>query len=212
MGLLLGAVVAGSYLFLNGALTSDEEMIIPVNTAQKIEEMWEDVMLSPQKTPLLTVEAVPQEQEAPSASSEANAEIQSAQEIQEIQQREEVKEIKEVKEVKAVKEKVKSVPQKTAEEKHLLSVDQHAYTLQLVGARKESGVKHFIQRHAIEDKAYYFKTKLGGKEWYVVVYGEYPSLEAAKQAAVSIPSSMKQESDPWIRKMEAIHQDIKQAS
>lgn len=109
----------------------------------------------------------------------------------------------------APKAAVKSSDKKTMskEEEHLLSVDKNYYTLQLVGARNEKSVKQFIQKHELDEHAYVYRTKLSGKDWYVVVLGEYATQDEAKAAAASIPANIA--AKPWIREFTSIHSDIK---
>lgn len=92
------------------------------------------------------------------------------------------------------------------EEEYLLTVDKHYYTLQLVGARNEKSVQQYIQKNQLEEHAYLYRTKLSGKDWYVVVIGEYPSMEEAKMAAADFPSHIA--AKPWIREFTSIHKDI----
>lgn len=95
------------------------------------------------------------------------------------------------------------------EELHLLSLNKKHYTLQLIGSRTEQNAKQFITQHGISNKAYTYKTKVSGKDWYVVVYGDYPSKQAAKIAMNTMPSSLKvKELKPWIREVESVHKDL----
>lgn len=94
-------------------------------------------------------------------------------------------------------------------EKYLLSLDKQGYTLQLVGARNEENIKYFMSKHGIEQKATYFKTKLSGKDWYVVVYGHYPTLHEAKAAIAQLPATLADAPlEPWIREISAVQADI----
>ncbi|MGE3317852.1 MAG: SPOR domain-containing protein [Candidatus Berkiella sp.] len=92
------------------------------------------------------------------------------------------------------------------EEEYLLSVDKNFYTLQLVGARNENSVKQFIQKHELDEHAYVYRTKLSGKDWYVVVLGEYATMDEAKVAASGLPTHIA--AKPWIREFTSIHSDI----
>lgn len=98
----------------------------------------------------------------------------------------------------------------TSEEELLLAVKDDHYTLQLLGARSEESVKQFIQAHDIADSTHYFKTKLSGKDWYVVVYGDYYSKAEALSAIDSMPSSLRDQSaQPWVRELKSIQKDIR---
>ncbi len=95
-------------------------------------------------------------------------------------------------------------------EEHLLSVNKKYYTLQLVGARNEKSLRQFVQKNELEEHAYIYRTKLSGKDWYVVVLGEYATMDEAKVAATSIPEQIA--AKPWIREFTSIHSDIKKQS
>ena len=95
----------------------------------------------------------------------------------------------------------------TTAEEHLLSVDKKYYTLQLVGARNEKSLHQFIQKNELANQAHVYRTKLSGKDWYVVVLGEYATMDEAKTAASGIPASIT--AKPWIREFNSIHSDIK---
>lgn len=106
-------------------------------------------------------------------------------------------------------EAVQEDQMRTVSEKRLLERDQTHYTLQLLGARKEDNVQRFIQQNALQEKADYYRTTLSGKEWYVVVYGDYPDLQAAKAALQSMPEHLKKAAAaPWIRDLKSVQQDI----
>jgi DamX protein len=96
------------------------------------------------------------------------------------------------------------------EEEYLLSIDKKYYTLQLVGARNEKSVQQFIQKNELDEHAYVYRTKLSGKDWYVVVLGEYATMDEAKAAAQGIPQHIA--AKPWIREFTSIHSDIKKQS
>ena len=78
-------------------------------------------------------------------------------------------------------------------------MNKQGYTLQLVGARSEENIKQFIAKYGIQNDASYFKTKLSGKDWYVVVYGNYATQEQAKAAMKNLPESLATAPlQPWI--------------
>lgn len=96
-------------------------------------------------------------------------------------------------------------------EQHLMKTSAHHYTIQLLGTRSEESIKQFIQQHAIANSAHYYRTQLDGKDWYVMVYGEYPSREDAKVAMQKLPLSLQQAKlQPWIREVSSIQQDIRE--
>lgn len=99
-----------------------------------------------------------------------------------------------------------------SEETHLLAVNKNHFTLQLLGASKEENVKAFIAKHGIADKTHYFRMKRSGKDWFVVVYGDYSSQDAARAAVKSMPASLKNANlQPWVREINSVHEDIRQS-
>lgn len=117
---------------------------------------------------------------------------------------------------KAVTEAEKPVAIKAAlseKEQTLLSRSDKAYTIQLLGARNEQSVKQFVGKQEMANKATYFRTKLSGKDWFVVVYGDYPSADAAKAAADDIAQLLPNDTvKPWVRQMNSVQQDINKYS
>lgn len=94
-------------------------------------------------------------------------------------------------------------------EAKLLAADAHHYTVQLVGAKDEEKVKQFIAQHQLEG-IHYFRTQREGKDWYVVLQGEYPSLQAAQAAIDKLPATLKQADTPWVRELQSVQSEIKE--
>jgi DamX protein len=75
------------------------------------------------------------------------------------------------------------------------------FTIQLLGSSSEANVKKFIAHHGLGSKAQYVRSMRGEKEWFVVYYGNYPSMEEAKAAILTMPPSLKKEGvAPWIKR------------
>lgn len=98
-------------------------------------------------------------------------------------------------------------PTPAASKKRLLAIDKSRYTLQLMGLSKESSAKSFIAKNKLAGKVTYFKTTIKQKTFYILVYGDYPSLEAAKATISTLPP-MLQKFKPWPRKMAMVHNAI----
>ena len=78
----------------------------------------------------------------------------------------------------------------------------------MLGAREEASVQKFLAKYpSLKDIAYY-KTRHRNKDWFVVVYGQFPSKESAKQALSKLPNSL-QQSKPWPRPMADIQAEIR---
>lgn len=79
---------------------------------------------------------------------------------------------------------------------HKLKPTSPTFTLQFLATRQLSRAQHFIKTHHLvgKVKCYYLQTQA----WYVVVYGEYHSIEAANKAIKALPSALQQQT-PWVR-------------
>jgi len=94
------------------------------------------------------------------------------------------------------------------QEEQLLATNKSHYTLQLLGGREEKSIKKFIKQHELEGKSFCFRTKRGGKDWFIAVYGEFDSQKAAKAALNDIPTLQDSKLQPWVRDLNAVHEDI----
>ncbi len=84
------------------------------------------------------------------------------------------------------------------------------YTIQLLGSAKQKPLDKFIKRHKLKDKASWFKTRRYGKDWYVLVYGVYPSEKNARQALTNLPDALRT-SSPWPRTLGSVQTAIVKA-
>lgn len=97
-----------------------------------------------------------------------------------------------------------------ASTKHLLTVAPSSYGLQLLGLSNVAAVNRFIANNQLAGKANYYRTVRDGKEWYVVIYGEFKSPAEAKAAAAKLSATIK-DLKPWVRSYKAIQAVIKAA-
>jgi len=86
-------------------------------------------------------------------------------------------------------------------------VNPQYYTLQILSGRSEVAMKDFISSHKLQNKASYFATTSGGKTWYMLVYGKYPTQNAALNAIKTLPAAFKHFS-PWVRSYASIQKDM----
>lgn len=110
------------------------------------------------------------------------------------------------------KKATKSAPVKaaTSSESHLLSIPATSFGLQLSGLSKEAAVKRFIAQNNFGDKVSYYHTLHNGKDWYVIIYGQFKTLSEAKAAIKELPESV-QALKPWVRPFKSIHNAIHEA-
>mgnify|MGYP006190000673 CR=1 FL=1 len=82
------------------------------------------------------------------------------------------------------------------------------YTLQILGARLESGAQAFVKANGAD--YHYFKKQHQGKPLYVVTYGSFATRDAAQAALRTLPAKV-QAGKPWPRNFAGIQQEIAQA-
>jgi DamX protein len=80
------------------------------------------------------------------------------------------------------------------------------FTLQLLGASKEAGIQEFIEQNKL-DNAYYYRTSHNGKDWFILVHGEYSSRDEAQSAIRELPLDL-QELKPWARNYASVQKII----
>ncbi len=81
------------------------------------------------------------------------------------------------------------------------------YTLQLIGVKDERGVDEFIRRHGLKGKVASFRSMRGGKPWFSVVYGVYPSRGVAVAALKELPKQLSN-TGAWPRTFGSIQEAI----
>ncbi len=89
----------------------------------------------------------------------------------------------------------------------LWSQDPSHYTLQLMSGYNEAGIRQFISQHKLIGKAVYFRTHRDGRNWYALLYGSYPSREAARAAIKKLPPAVRK-ARPWARRFSSIHAEL----
>lgn len=104
----------------------------------------------------------------------------------------------------------KLIGSRSRDEKYILSLPSHSYTLQLLGSSKESKVKEFMKENKLGEKAYYYRSARQGKPWFILVYGNYASKSAALTACNTLPSALRK-SQPWPRELNNVQRTIKKS-
>lgn len=80
------------------------------------------------------------------------------------------------------------------------------YTLQVLGTRSEAAIHQFVTKHGLKDKATILHTTRQGQDWYLLLYGAYPSREAANAALAKLPAEVRA-SHPWPRSFASLRAD-----
>lgn len=89
-------------------------------------------------------------------------------------------------------------------EEWVTSQDPKHYTLQLASSTNQQLIDKYYLENELTGKAGYYRSKREGEEWYALVYGAYPSVQAAKDAIETLPQDLKKWS-PWVRNIKSIH-------
>ncbi|MBI3774605.1 MAG: SEL1-like repeat protein [Gammaproteobacteria bacterium] len=90
----------------------------------------------------------------------------------------------------------------------VLSQSAKSYTLQLLSSKEEHVVNDYLNNPAIPDPTAYYKANVLGEDWYSVVYGVFPSFEAAQQHLRILPVGLLRYK-PWIRTFADVQRAIK---
>lgn len=91
----------------------------------------------------------------------------------------------------------------------LLQQPEENWSLQILGAYKPETLLSFIHQHRLGKKVSFFRSRLGNKDWYVILYGQYKSKEQAKGAIPYLPGYIRQ-NNPWAKDMKSVQNSIKQ--
>lgn len=94
-------------------------------------------------------------------------------------------------------------------EKWLLSQKTSAYTVQIIGVSNEKTLLDFVKRNPSlkPNELAYYESTFKGKPWFQLLYGIYPSRQAAQAAADKLPENI-QQAGPWIRQIAAVQEVI----
>lgn len=89
------------------------------------------------------------------------------------------------------------------------SAEGRRYTVQLLGASELASVEKYVRDHALRDQLEVRRTLRDGKDWYVVVSGDYDSAKTALAALKKLPPTMRA-SGPFVRRLDNLEAAIEQ--
>lgn len=75
------------------------------------------------------------------------------------------------------------------------------FTLQLLGTHQENTLPAYLKKYSLKNGAAVFKTQRNDKNWFTLIYGQYPTKAAAQLAATQLPKGV---SKPWVRSFASI--------
>ena len=100
---------------------------------------------------------------------------------------------------------------KSAQEQKILSWSASSYTIQLLGVSNQKAAQDYIAQQSNKAQLLLFKSKRLGKDWYVVIVGNYASIAQARSAIEDLPG-VQRKAGPWPRQLGAIQQEIRAAN
>jgi DamX protein len=83
------------------------------------------------------------------------------------------------------------------------------YTFQLMGAWEASEVDAFIEKNALTGQVARFTSLRNRAPWHVLVYGVYPSKQAALDASNQWPAPMNT-LPTWLRRFDSVQKQIRE--
>lgn len=93
---------------------------------------------------------------------------------------------------------------KKSSDDEILNTQSNYYTIQLIGSSNMNELKKFVETHQLQKDTKYHKIKRNGKDWFVVLYGKYPTREEAQRALNKMPSDVRK-LKPWLRTYGSLH-------
>ncbi|HSO99919.1 MAG TPA: AAA family ATPase [Thioalkalivibrio sp.] len=84
------------------------------------------------------------------------------------------------------------------------------YTLQILGLSELQALRNYARDQSLEGDVAWFRTQRNNQDWFVLVAGNYPDAEAARDAIASLPAEVRR-NQPWIRSFRSIQQAMSQA-
>ncbi|MDW6002741.1 AAA family ATPase [Vibrio mangrovi] len=89
----------------------------------------------------------------------------------------------------------------------LMAMSARSYTLQLAAFNSLQEVEDFIRRHQLQSQVYVYPTIRDQVNWYIVTYENYPTIQMARDAVATLPSSI-QALGPWAKSLRQVQREI----
>lgn len=83
-----------------------------------------------------------------------------------------------------------------------------AYTIQLTNGPDEVGIHKYISKKGLPAEARYYRTQRDAGVFYVLIYGEYPTVASAREALQALPAAARR--DHWIRNISTLQKHYRQ--
>lgn len=85
----------------------------------------------------------------------------------------------------------------------LKQLDDGHFSLQLLASAEEKPLQELVKKHNFSEQYAIYVKSVNNKKWYVLIFGDYPSRQAAAQAIKSLPADL-QKNKPWPVSLQSI--------
>lgn len=89
----------------------------------------------------------------------------------------------------------------------LSAFSPRSYTLQLAAMNTVPEVNQFIAEYQIAHKVFVYKTTRSGKQWFIITYHNYPTIQLARDAVVTLPKAL-QKVGPWAKSLSQVQREM----
>ncbi|MCJ2378792.1 AAA family ATPase [Vibrio sp. ZSDZ34] len=89
----------------------------------------------------------------------------------------------------------------------LKALPARSYTLQIAAMTSIEDVQKLLNSYDFDKTIRVYPTLRDDKEWYIVTYDQYATIQAARDAVDSLPSNVKK-LGPWAKSMSQVHREI----
>lgn len=84
-------------------------------------------------------------------------------------------------------------------------IKNNRYVIQISASRSVEGLKKFVKKNKITDY-YIYETKYSNGKWFILVKGNYSSINEAYKAIKSLPTAL-QKDKPWVKSGAAVNKE-----
>ena len=81
------------------------------------------------------------------------------------------------------------------------------HTVQLIASGSLKALERFIARNGLDDRAEILRSQRDGRDWYTVVYGDFPDRAGANAALAALPEAARK-NGPWVRSVAEVRKAI----
>ncbi|MBD1576826.1 AAA family ATPase [Vibrio sp. S11_S32] len=92
----------------------------------------------------------------------------------------------------------------------LLNISEDRYTLQLAAVTSKQEALGFINQFSLQHKVRVYRTIRNQKQWFVVTYQDFATIQKTSEAAQDLPINLQKEL-PWPKSMAQVQQEILRA-